>query len=348
MKWQIILKVQGLLLIILSTMMVFPLLFSLYYRGNDTFAISLALVITLAVGLLLTVTFKAKRNIKAKEGFIIVSLGWILASLFGGLPFYIHGSFGNYINCIFEAMSGFTTTGATILTGIENIPKGLLFWRSLTHWLGGMGIILLTIAILPFFGIISGHLFKAEVPGPTKDKISPKIKDTAKILWFIYTGLTVLETILLMFGGMNLYDALCHTFGTLATGGFSTLNSSIAGFNSLYIEMVIIIFMYLAGVNFLLHFYLIKRKFSDFFKDREWRFYTSVLLIAITAITLNLFFNNADPHFMMKNEVTGEYKNSISMALRAAAFQTVSITTTTGFCTADIPKCRNTCRKRSC
>ncbi|MBU4486956.1 MAG: TrkH family potassium uptake protein [Candidatus Delongbacteria bacterium] len=302
--------------------MLFPLAFAIYYRSDDIEELSLSILISLVIGILFTLIFKSDKPLRPREGFIIVSMGWIFAALFGSLPFLFYGVFGNnYIDCFFETMSGFTTTGATVLTDIGILPKGILFWRSFTHWLGGMGIIMLTIAILPILGLSSNQLYKAEVPGPTKDKISPKIKDTAKILWYIYIGMTVLETVLLMIGKMSFFDALCHTFGTLATGGFSTSNKSVAGFNSLYIEIVILIFMYLAGTNFILHFFLIKGKFKDFFNNHEWRFYTLGLIIASLLLSLNIYFSNL--------------YDSFSTCLRYASFQVVSITTTTGFVTAD-------------
>ena len=324
MNWKIILRVQGFLLTVLSIMLLFPFGFAFYFGGDDINAIAASIQITLAFGLLLMFLFKSNSKISSKDGFVTVTLGWIMISIFGALPFYFHGSFGPYINCVFEAMSGFTTTGATILTDIESIPKGLLFWRSQTHWLGGMGIVLLTIAVLPILGITSGQLFNAEVPGPTKDRISPKIKDTAKILWMIYTGLTLLQTVLLMLGGMDLYTALTHSFATLATGGFSTLNDSIAGFNNLYFEIIIIIFMYLAGVNFSLHFFLISGNIYNFFKDRELRFYTGVLITSTLLITANIYFSDLQT-----------YAGNFGRSLRDAAFQVVSITTTTGYATAD-------------
>ena len=336
MNWRSILKIQGLLLVILSIAMLFPLAFSLYYGSNDTNQILSGIVISLVTGIILLVSCKSKEPLRPREGFVIVTTGWILASLFGALPFYFHEAFdGNFINCVFETMSGFTTTGATIVTDIESLPKGLLFWRSLTHWLGGMGIILLAIALLPILGLSSTQMFRAEVPGPTMDKISPKIKDTAKILWMIYAGMTVLETTLLMFGGMDLFNALSHTFGTLATGGFSTLNGSIAGFDSLYIEIVIMFFMYLAGINFVLHFHLIKGNFSNFLSNREWRFYTAVLLLAITAITLNIHFTDYTDLQLADHPMLSIYKENIGTCIRYASFQVVSITTTTGFVSTD-------------
>ena len=322
MNWKAILKIQGILLIILSVSMCLPLAFSIYYASGDTADIALSIGLTLAVGLSFTLIFHSDKPLRTREGFVIVSLGWISAALFGALPFFFHGLFdGNFIDCVFETMSGFTTTGATVLTNIELVPKGLLFWRSLTHWLGGMGIILLAIIILPVLGLSTTQLFRAEVPGPTKEKISPKIKNTAMILWLIYLGLTILETTLLMFGGMDLYTALCHTFGTLATGGFSTLNASIAGFNSLYIEMVILVFMFLAGTNFVLHFYLIQGRLGDFIRNREWRFYVGIILVSTIFVTVSVYLSGAGYNFWT--------------SLRYASFQVVSITTTTGFVTAN-------------
>ncbi len=322
MNWKTIFKIQGVLLIILSLSMLAPLAFSIYYGTDDSDEILYSILICLFTGLLLYLILKSDKTLRPREGFIIVSLGWILAAVFGALPFYLYGmSDGNYIDCLFETMSGLTTTGASILTDIEALPKGLLFWRSLTHWLGGMGIILLVVAILPILGLSSTQLYRAEVPGPTKDKISPKIKDTAKILWYIYLGMTVIQTVLLMFGGMDLFDSLCHSFGTLATGGFSTLNRSVAGFDSLYIELVIIFFMYLSGINFMLHFFLIKGKFRDFFTNPEWIFYTVVLIVSILLISADIRLNNIN--------------DSYGTSLREASFQVVSLTTTTGFITAN-------------
>ena len=324
MNWKLIFKIQGLILIVVGAMMTFPLVFSFYYRSSDILPLSFSIVLTLSVGMSFLFLFKSKKRIRAREGFAAVSLGWILASCFGALPFYLEGTMGSFINCVFESMSGFTTTGATILSDIESLPKGILFWRSLTHWLGGMGIILLTIAVLPMLGISPGQLYNAEVPGPIKDRLRPKIRDTAVILWLIYLSMTVAETILLMLGGMNLYDSLCHTFGTLGTGGFSTRNSSVGDFHSVYIEVVIIVFMYLSGINFTLHFYLIKGRFRNFFKNSEWRFYTSILLTAIILISLNIYFSGPI-----------EYRANYLKSLRDSAFQVVSITTTTGYVTSD-------------
>lgn len=322
MNWKAILKIQGIILIIIAASMCLPLAFSLYYASGDALDLLLSIGITLIVGLILAFSFNPDKPLRTRESFIIVSLGWITAVIFGALPFFFNGVFdGNFIDCVFEAMSGFTGTGATVLTDIEIVPKGLLFWRSLTHWLGGMGFILLAIIILPVLGLSSTQLYRAEVPGPTKDKISPKVKNTAMILWLIYIGLTVMETVLLMFGGMDFYTALCQTFGTMGTGGFSTLNASIAGFNSLYIEMVILVFMFLAATNFTLHFFVIQGRLGEVIKNREWQFYVSLVLIAILLVTYNIL--KADLGY------------SFGTALRYAAFQVVSIATTTGYVTTN-------------
>lgn len=325
MNWRIILRIQGILLAVLTGAMVPAAVFSVGYRGDDLPALLTGIVISGLLSVLLLGVFrKAPTHIRVREGYVSVTLGWITAALAAAVPFHLHGSFGSFIDCFFEAMSGFTTTGASILTDIEIIPHGLLFWRSMTHWLGGMGIILLTIAILPLLGVSGNQLFRAEVPGPIKSRFLPKLSDTAKYLWLIYFGLSMLQTLLLMLGGMSLFDGLCHTFGTMATGGFSTLNASIAGFNSLYIEAVIILFMYLAGVNFVLYFHILKGNFRGFAKNRELRFYTAVLLLGILGVSGSLFLSGG-----------GGTLGDAARSLRQGAFQVVSITTTTGFVTGD-------------
>jgi len=221
---------------------------------------------------------------------------------------------------VFETMSGFTTTGASILSDIESLPSSILFWRSLTHWLGGMGIVVLTVAVLPLLGIGGLQLIKAEAPGPTVDKITPRITETAKILWLIYTGLTFAETILLMFGGMDLFDALTHTFATLATGGFSTKNSSVGTFNSAYIDWIITVFMVLAGINFTLHFRFMSGKYKTLLRDSELKAYLGIFAVSTLLIAWNIL---------------GTSCSTVSDALRYAGFQAASILTTTGFATAD-------------
>ncbi|MFO7810861.1 MAG: TrkH family potassium uptake protein [Candidatus Delongbacteria bacterium] len=297
----------------------------------------LSILITGAFGTVMAASLRSEPFVRPREGFVIVSLGWIFAALFGALPFFFYGIENtNFIDCLFETMSGFTTTGSSILTNIEVLPKGILLWRSLTHWLGGMGIIVLAVAILPMLGLNSSKLFKAEISGPTKDKISPRVKDTAKILWYIYFGMTLILTILLMIGGMDLFNALCHTFGTVGTGGFSTLNDSVAGFKSAYIEIVIMIFMYLSGINFFLHFTLIKGNFLKFFSNSEWRFYTCILLISAVLITVINYYGSVSlPHNHLQDSDLALYKDNIGLCIRHSFFQTISLGTATGFATTD-------------
>lgn len=257
-----------------------------------------------------------------REGMAIVGLGWFAAGFFGALPFWFGDIFGNsFTDCIFESLSGFSTTGSSVLTDIEAVAKGILFWRSLTHWLGGMGIIVLSLAILPFLGVGGMQLYKAEVPGPIPDKLKPRIKDTAMLLWKVYLLFSVIQTVLLMFGGMDLFDALCHTFGTMATGGFSTKNTSVAAFDSVYIDYVITFFMVVAGVNFSLHFLLLSGRPMKMFRDSEFRFFIGLFLVVTLLITIWTM-------------VGGNYDN-VWDALRYASFQVAAIVTTTGFATAD-------------
>jgi len=335
-NWKAIFKIQGLLLIILSVSMVIPLLFSFYYSSDDIREISASILITFIFGSLMYLFLKSEKILRPREGFVVVALGWITATVFGALPFWFWGmSGGNYIDCFFETMSGFTTTGSSILTDIEILPKGLLFWRSFTHWLGGMGIIVLIVAVMPMLGLNSAQLYKAEVAGPTKDKISPKVKDTAKILWYIYLGLTVIMTILLLTAGMDLFDALCHTFGALGTGGLSTYNKSIGHFDSLYVEILIIFFMYVSATNFFLHYSIIKGRFKDFFSDQEWLFFTSLLIISGMAIALNIHFHNYTQDEISKFPIVTAYSNDFLLCLRHSFFTTVSIASSTGYITAN-------------
>jgi len=243
--------------------------------------------------------------------------------LFGTLPFLFSGSIPHFTHAYFESVSGFTTTGATILTDIERLPKGILLWRSQTQWLGGMGIILLSIAILPFLGVGGMQLYKAEVPSPVVDKLKPRISETAKTLWKVYLLITVVEVGLLLLGGMSLFDSVCHAFCTMPTGGFSTKNASIAHFDRAYFDAIFIIFMLLAGINFSLHYKLIKGDFKIFGRDPECRVFLILVGLFILIITLNIY---------------GSVYGSIAKAFRYATFQVSSIITTTGFITADYEK----------
>lgn len=294
--------------------------FSLFKSNGGFWPLITGASVTLFTGILgWLLTLNVNKTVSKKEGYLVVTFSWILISFFGSLPFFLSGYFESFTDSFFETISGFTTTGASILTDIESLPKGLLFWRSLTHWIGGMGIIVLSLAILPLLGIGGMQLFVAESPGPTFDKIHPKVKETAKRLWAIYILFTVLETVLLMIGNMPFFDAICHAFGTMATGGFSTQNSSIADYSA-YIQYIIIVFMILAGTNFSLHFYLLSGKPKLMWKNEEFRLYLAIIVIITTLISVGLVYN------------LGINKEK---AFRDTIFQVVSILTTTGFVTTD-------------
>ena len=298
-----------------------------------------------------------------REGFAIVTFGWIILTLVGAIPLFVYFifqaetftiavGFRAFTDSYFEIMSGFTTTGATILTDVEILPRGILFWRSLTHWLGGMGIVTLALAILPAFGVASYQMFRGEVPGPTSERLKPRLAQTAKILWGVYAVLTLAETVLLKLGGMSVFDALCHAFGTLATGGFSTKNASIAAYNSAYIDWVIIVFMFFAGMNFIIHYQvLFNRSWTLVRHNREFHFYAAVLVLAILLCTVVLHTNGIAPERQITHSFRSEPLSDDALTekmttegtkiqtpldtLRHAAFQVVSITTTTGYATAD-------------
>jgi trk system potassium uptake protein TrkH len=324
MSFRHVLNVVGLLQVFAALSMALAGIVSLFYSDGDSLGIFLAAALTLAAGWMAYRLTRLKGEITSREGFAIVTFAWTGAAVFGALPYLFSGVIDGFVPALFESMSGFTTTGATVFTEIEDLPHGILFWRSFTHWLGGMGIIVLAIAVLPYLGVGGMQLFKAEVPGPTPERLRPRITQTAKLLWYVYAGMTVLQTVLLMLGGMDLFDASTHTFATLATGGFSTKNASIAHFDSAYVHYVIIFFMYLAGVNFALHFRAVTGHL-DYFRDHEWRFFTGLLLGA-TALLLVL------------NLSGGSYPltaGGVEEAFRDGLFQATAIGTTTGFVTAD-------------
>ncbi|MDD8016325.1 MAG: TrkH family potassium uptake protein [Acidobacteriota bacterium] len=313
-------RVLGLLILSIGFFMAFPAVFAWHYGGNDLASILISSALSLAGGALMFLVFRPKRELRLRDSFAVVVLGWILASAIGALPFYLSGAMPSFTDAFFESMSGFTTTGATVLLRVEDMPHGLLFWRSLTHWLGGMGIIILSLAILPMMGTGGMQLYRAEVTGPMPDKITPRIKETAMALWGIYVLLTILEAVLLMAAGLNLFDSLCHTFGSMATGGFSTRTASIGGFDSLLVELIVIAFMFIAGINFALHHRGLRGRPSTYWKSEEFRFYCGILIVFSVILAAD-------------NLITGAYK--AGEALRVSIFQTVSITTTTGFATAD-------------
>ena len=315
----------GILLLFIAAMMLLPLIVSLCYGDGDWAAILWSLLISLALGGGLLLLYNKDKDLSLREGFMVVAVGWTSMAMIGALPFYLSGAVPSLTDSFFESMSGFTTTGASILgphNPIGSLPHGVMFWRSLTHWIGGMGIILLSLAILPMLGVGGMQLFRAEVPGPSKDKLTPRIKDTAKILWLVYLGASVLEMLLLKFGGMDWFEAACQTFGTMATGGFSTRADSIAGFHSRYIEYVIILFMFVAGTNFALHFrFILNRRVSRYWNSREFRLFL-FLIVASTALMIG---NNLHQHPDI----------SIETCFRESLFQVVAILTTTGFGSAD-------------
>jgi trk system potassium uptake protein len=320
-NYKAVLYVVGFLTGLTGLLMLTSIPFSLYYNSNDLIPLLACSTGSILVGIVIWFLTRKNRNeIKIREGYLIVSSGWIIMSVIGALPFMLHGSIPSFTDAFFETMSGFTTTGASILVNIEGVPPGLLFWRSMTHWIGGMGIILLSIAILPILGIGGMQLFKAEVTGPSKDKIHPRVSETAKRLWGIYVVLTAGQALLLLSGGMNFLDAVCHSFGTLASGGFSTKNASVAYFHSPFIEYVIIFFMFIAGTNFSLHYLAMHGKLSAYWKNEEFRFYLIFTFVIVILSTLFLTLQNSLP---------------LEQAFRETAFSIVSILSSTGFANTD-------------
>jgi trk system potassium uptake protein TrkH len=325
MRWRFILKIIGILTIFFGLTMIFPLIVGFYYREGSVVPFLKSMGLTVISGLLLYLAFRKEHVevISQREGMAVVTVGWTMVGLFGAVPFFFGGAYFSFTDAFFESASGFTTTGASVLTNIEGLSKGLLFWRSFIQWLGGMGIIVLSVAILPFLGVGGMQLYKAEVPTPVPDKLKPRIRDTAMILWKVYALISAAEVVLLLVGGMTLYDALCHTFTTMPTGGFSTKNASIAHFDSVYIDCVVIFFMLLAGINFSLHYQMLRGKPLAFWRDSECRFFLGAILILSLAVSLNIF---------------GKVYQSFTEALQYGVFQVVSIVTTTGYATADYEK----------
>ena len=322
MNLRVTLNLVGTLNLFLALAMVAPLAVALVYGDGTALLFLESIGITVAGGLVMILTCPRKpgEEVRHREGMAIVALGWFAAGLFGAVPFYLAQTFPTFLDCLFEALSGFTTTGASALTEIESLPPGILFWRSFTHWLGGMGIIVLTIAILPFLGVGGMQLFKAEVPGPVADKLQPRITETAKLLWKVYIAFTGAEVLLLLLGGMSLFDSLCHTFGTLATGGFSTKNASIGHYNSVYMDTVITVFMLLSGINFALHYQALTGNLKRFYRNVEMRFFLGVFAVGTVLVTWSIWMG-------------GLY--GFGQSIRYAAFQVASILTTTGYATAD-------------
>jgi len=325
MRWRYILNIIGILIFFFGLTMMIPLLTGLYYRDQSLIPLLKSMGITVTVGLGFYFIFKSEKAevISQSEGMAIVAIGWTAVGLFGALPFYFASGFASFVDAVFESVSGVTTTGSSILTNIEAVSKGILFWRSFIQWLGGMGIIVLSVGILPFLGVGGMQLYKAEVPSPVPDKLKPRIRDTAMILWKVYALISLAQIVLLLLGGMSLYDAVCHTFTTMPTGGFSTKNASIAHYDSVYFDCVFIFFMLMAGINFSLHYQLLKGKPLIFWQDAECRFFLGTVLFLTLVVSINLF---------------GSVYTTIGKALRYGAFQVVSIITTTGYATADFER----------
>ncbi len=320
MNYKIVLKIIGNVLLYEALLLLLPFAIALAYSGKDVNSFLITIGITLVVALVLRNIKIKDKSMYAKEGFLTVGLAWIAIAAFGALPFVISGSIPSYIDAFFETVSGFTTTGATILTEVESLPKGILFWRSLTHWIGGMGFLIFILALVPTLGSNSIHLLKAESPGPNPGKIVPKIRETAKILYIIYLVLTIIQTILLIMSGLSVYDSVIHALGTAGTGGFSNMNLSVGAFNNPTAEWIITIFMILFGVNFSLYFQLIKGNIKGFFKNEELKYYLLIVLVSIVFIAINIIdFNNGN----------------IVLSIRQSSFQVASIISTTGYATTD-------------
>ncbi len=319
----LIVKTLSFLMLIISGFMLIPAAIALAC-GEARELISFIVVIlplsALSGWFLLSFRKRKTEAFSTRDGFIFVTASWLAASVAGSLPFIISGAIPSFADAFFETISGFSTTGASILTDVECLPRSMLFWRSFTHWLGGMGIVVLAVAVLPLLGIGGLQLINAESPGPTVDRITPRIADTAKILWIIYIGFTVAQTALLMIAGMDLFDALTHTFGALATGGFSTKNASVGHYDSTAIDIIITAFMLLASLNFSLHYRVLTGRLRSLAGETEAKVFLLIFIISTMAIALSVY---------------GESYPSFGESLRHAAFQAASILTTTGFATAD-------------
>lgn len=328
MNYKAVANIQGKIFMIIGGLMLLPITVSLYYGERLTLSFLIPAALLIFIGILLYVKKPKNMNIYTKEGLVICGLSWVIMSAFGAIPFVLSGSVEHYIDAFFETCSGFSTTGASIMTDIEALPKSILFWRSFTHWIGGMGILSFMIAIVPKSESHSMFIMKAEVPGPKAGKVVSKIQNSARILYIIYCFLTVSEIILLSLTDMRFFDAVTTAFSTAGTGGFSVKGNSILGYNSPTVEWIIIVFMFLFGVNFNLYFFALMRKFSSIFKDEEFWAYLLINLVSVVLITLNI------------TEIYGNFADSV----RNAAFNVNAIMSTTGFCTVDFNKWNTFCK----
>lgn len=320
-NFKTIIRIIGILLLLETVMFLVCSSVSFYYRESDMLDFWKAGGITAGIGLLLAALGKGgERQLTRRDGYVLVSFAWVAFSLFGMLPFYIGGYIPDIADAFFETMSGFSSTGATILDDIESLPHGILFWRSMTQWIGGLGIIMFTIAVLPIFGVSGLQVFAAEASGPTHDKVHPRIGITAKWIWSIYTGITTLLVCLLMLGGMDWFDSICHAFATTGTGGFSTKQASVAYYNSPYIEYVISIFMFISGINFTLVLLFVNRKFKKFIGNAELKFYFGSVVLFTAVIAIMLYYTSP---------------MGMEESFRKSLFQVISLQTSTGFATDD-------------
>ena len=320
-NFKTIIRIIGILLLLETVMFLVCSSVSFYYRESDMLDFWKAGGITAGIGLLLAALGKGgERQLTRRDGYVLVSFAWVAFSLFGMLPFYIGGYIPDIADAFFETMSGFSSTGATILDDIESLPHGILFWRSMTQWIGGLGIIMFTIAVLPIFGVSGLQVFAAEASGPTHDKVHPRIGITAKWIWSIYTGITTLLVCLLMLGGMDWFDSICHAFATTGTGGFSTKQASVSYYNSPYIEYVISIFMFISGINFTLLLLFVNRKFKKFIGNAELKFYFGSVVLFTAVIAIVLYYTSP---------------MGMEESFRKSLFQVISLQTSTGFATDD-------------
>ena len=319
MNYRVICFAIGRILLVEAALLLLPMAVGLGY-GESSIPFLIPMALLLLCGGLLSFRKPSQTALYARDGLAVVALAWIAMSIFGGLPFYISGDIPRFVDCIFETVSGFTTTGATILTEVESLHRGILFWRSFTHWVGGMGVLVFVMAILPMGGDGHGmHMLRAEMPGPAPGKLVSRMSDTAKILYGIYLVMTIIEILLLVAGGMPLFDSCIHSFGSAGTGGFSCRNLSVGAYNNPYFDIVIGIFMLLFGVNFNLYYFLLVRKFREVFRSEELWAYVIIVAVAVGAITLDIV----------------HLYDSVSTSLRHAFFQVSSIMTTTGYATVD-------------
>lgn len=319
MNYGIVIKVLGIILLIESVLMSPAIFISHYHSGEAVGSFLITISIMLVMGIAMMNVNSDRESIRAKDGIVIVAVGWVMISVFGALPLYLTDSVPHYVDALFEIISGFTTTGSSVIAEVDALDRGILFWRSMTHWIGGMGILVFTLALLPALGVGSLQIFKAESPGPVAGKIVPRMKDTARVLYTTYITITVLQVVFLLFGGVNLLESFVITFGTVGTGGFGPKNDSLGSYSS-YVHIVTGVFMVLSGINFSLYFMVFRKKYKDFLQDRELRLYLFFVFSSVAMIVINLLIT---------------FKGDFFITLRDSFFQVASIMTTTGFSTVD-------------